>query len=143
MVESKSIHELKIGDSAQMTKTITDEVIDYFAKATGDFNPLHLDSSFAEKTVFKGRVAHGILSVGLISAVLGNILPGYGTIYLSQEVKFISPVRIGDQITARVEVMEIIPEKNRVKFKTICINQDDKLVVDGVAWVMPPQKGND
>ena len=140
MPEGKSIHELKIGDSAQISKTITEADIELFAKATGDFNPVHLDQAYAEKTMFKGRIAHGLLSVGLLSSILGNILPGHGTIYLSQEVKFLAPVRIGDTITAGVEVIELISEKNRAKFRTTCINQDGKLVVDGIAWAMPPKK---
>ena len=140
MSESKSIHELKIGDSAQISKTITEVDIELFAKATGDFNPVHLDQAYAEKTMFRGRIAHGLLSVGLLSTVLGNILPGHGTIYLSQEVKFLAPVKIGDTITARVEVNELIPEKNRVRFRTTCMNQDGKMVVDGIAWAMPPKK---
>jgi 3-hydroxybutyryl-CoA dehydratase len=140
MTKGKSIDELKIGDSAQISKTITEEVINDFARATGDFNPIHLDQAYAEKTIFKGRIAHGLLSVGLLSSILGNILPGHGTIYLSQEVKFLAPVRIGDTLTARVEVIELIPDKNRAKFKTICMNQDGKIVVDGIAWAMPPKK---
>jgi 3-hydroxybutyryl-CoA dehydratase len=140
MSEGKSIHELKIGDSAQISKTISESDIELFARATGDFNPIHLDQAYAEQTSFKGRIAHGLLSVGLLSAVLGNILPGYGTIYLSQEVKFLAPVRIGDTLTAQVEVIELIPEKNRAKFKTTCTNQDGKEVVDGIAWGMPPKK---
>jgi len=140
MPEGKSIHELKIGDSAETTKTITESDIELFARATGDFNPVHLDQAYAEKTSFRGRIAHGLLSVGLLSASLGNTLPGHGTIYLSQEVKFLAPVKIGDTITARVEVMELTPEKNRVKFRTTCMNQEGKIVVDGVAWVMPPLK---
>jgi 3-hydroxybutyryl-CoA dehydratase len=140
MPGGKSIQELRIGASAQISKTITEADIELFAKATGDFNPVHLDQAYAEKTPFKERIAHGLLSVGLFSTILGNILPGHGTIYLSQEVKFLAPVKIGDTITARVEVMELIPEKNRVKFRTSCMNQDGKLVVDGVAWVMPPLK---
>ena len=138
MVKGKSIDELKVGDSAEISKTITETYINNFANVTGDFNPVHLDQAYAEKTVFKGRIAHGLLSVGLLSNVLGNILPGHGTIYLSQEVKFLAPVRIGDTITARVEVLELLPEKNRVKFRTICTNQDGKVVVDGIAWGMPP-----
>jgi 3-hydroxybutyryl-CoA dehydratase len=140
MTEGKSIHELKIGDSAQISKTITEADIELFARATGDFNPVHLDQAYAEKTMFKGRIAHGLLSIGLLSSILGNILPGHGTIYLSQEVKFLAPVRIGDTITAGVEVIELISEKNRAKFRTTCINQDGKLVVDGIAWAMPPKK---
>ena len=109
----KSIDELKVGDSAQTSKTITEKDINDFAGVTGDFNPVHLDQAYAEKTIFKGRIAHGLLSVGLLSAVLGNILPGHGTIYISQEIKFLAPVRMGDTITAEVEVLELIQEKNR------------------------------
>jgi 3-hydroxybutyryl-CoA dehydratase len=140
MVEGKSIDELKVGDSAKISKTITETDIENFARATGDFNPIHLDQAYAEKTIFKERIAHGLLSVGLLSSILGNILPGHGTIYLSQEVRFLAPVRIGDTITARVEVIELIPEKNRAKFKTTCINQDGKEVVEGTAWGMPPTR---
>ena len=142
-VEGKSIDEIKIGDSAEWARTVTEDDISLFAKATGDFNPVHLDQSYAEKTLFKGRIAHGLLSLGYISTVLGNILPGHGTIYLSQEVKFLGPVRIGDTITARVEVTELHPEKNRAKFKTVCFNQEGKIVVDGAAWVMPPKRGSE
>jgi 3-hydroxybutyryl-CoA dehydratase len=140
MNQGKSIHELKVGDSAQISKIITETDINDFAKVTGDFNPLHLDQAYAENTFFKGRIAHGLLSVGLLSSILGNILPGHGTIYLSHEIKFLAPVRIGDTITAKVEVIELVPEKNRAKFKTICMNQDGKEVVDGIAWAMPPAK---
>ena len=140
ITKGKSIHQLKIGDSAQISKTITEKDINDFARVTGDFNPLHLDQAYAEKTIFKGRIAHGLLSVGFLSTVLGNILPGHGTIYLSQEIKFLAPVRIGDTITAKVEVLELISEKNRAKFRTICVNQEGKMVVDGVAWAMPPKK---
>lgn len=139
MQEGKSVYELKIGDSAQISKTITEFDIELFARATGDFNPIHLDQTYAERTMFKGRIAHGLLSVGLLSTILGNILPGHGTIYLSQEVKFLAPVKIGDTITARVEVIELIPGKNRAKFRTSCLNQDGKIVVDGIAWAMPPK----
>ena len=131
---------MRIGASAQIVKTITEGDIELFARATGDFNPVHLDATYAEKTMFKGRIAHGLLSVGFFSTILGNILPGHGTIYLSQEVKFLAPVRIGDTVTAKVDLIELIPEKNRAKFRTICTNQDGKLVVDGIAWTMPPRK---
>jgi 3-hydroxybutyryl-CoA dehydratase len=140
MARGKSIHELKVGDSAEISKTITETDINDFARVTGDFNPVHLDQAYAEKTIFKGRIAHGALSIGFLSSVMGNMLPGHGTIYLSQEVKFLAPVRIGDTLTAKVETIELIPEKNRVKFRTTCINQDGKIVVEGVAWTMPPKK---
>jgi 3-hydroxybutyryl-CoA dehydratase len=138
-MKGKSIDEMKVGDSAQISEIITEEMINDFAKATGDFNPIHMDQAYAEKTFFKERIAHGVLSIGLLSAVLGNILPGHGTIYLSQEVKFLAPVRIGDTVTARVEVIELIPEKNRAKFRTTCTNQEGQMVVDGTAWAMPPK----
>ena len=140
ITKGKSIHQLKIGDSAQISKTITEKDINDFARVIGDFNPIHTDQAYAEKTPFKGRIAHGALSIGLFSNILGNILPGHGSIYLSHEIKFLAPVRIGDTITATVEVIELIPEKNRAKFRTICVNQEGKMVVDGVAWAMPPKK---
>ena len=140
MAEGKTIDDLKVGNRAQFSKRITEADIDSFGRATGDLNPVHFDEAYARETVFKGRIAHGILSLGLISAVFGNILPGPGTIYLSQEVRFLAPVRIGDTLTAQVEVLEVVPEKNRVKFKTVCINQNGQEVVTGVAWVMPPQE---
>ena len=136
----KSISELKLGDAAEITRLITEELVNDFARVIGDFNPVHTDRAYAEKTMFKGKIAHGALSIGFLSTVLGNILPGHGTIYLSQEIKFLAPVRIGDTITVKVEVVELIPQKNRAKFRTTCINQDGKLVVDGVAWGMPPRK---
>jgi 3-hydroxybutyryl-CoA dehydratase len=134
----KSIDQLKSGDSAQLSKVVSEEVIHDFAKATGDFNPIHLDQAYAEKTRFKGRIAHGALSIGYISSVLANLLPGPGSIYLSQEIKFLAPVRIGDTLTAKVEVIELIPDKNRAKFRTTCTNQKGEVVADGTAWIMPP-----
>ena len=135
----KSINELKLGDSAEITKLITEELVNDFARVIGDFNPVHTDQAYAEKTQFKGKIAHGTLSVGLLSTVLGNILPGHGTIYLSHEVKFLTPVRIGDTLTVRVEVVELTPEKNRAKLRTTCTNQNMQMVVDGMAWAMPPK----
>ena len=141
MPEGKTIRKMKVGDSAQVTRTITEEIVNEFARVTGDTNPVHTDPTYAEKTMLKGRIAHGVYSLGIFSTILGNILPGYGTIYLSQEVKFLAPVRIGDTIHARVEVIELFTEKNRVKFRTTCTNQEGKVVVDGMAWAMPPRKG--
>jgi len=140
MDNGKCISELKIGDSAEMTRVITDELVLDFARVIGDFNPIHLDQDYAQKTAFKGKIAHGALSIGLLSNILGNILPGHGTIYLSHEITFLAPVRIGDTLTVRVEVVELIPEKNRAKFRTTCVNQEGTIVVDGFAWAMPPQK---
>jgi len=139
MIEGKTINGLKVGDSAQISKTITEAVVNDFARAIGDFNPIHTDQAYAEKTPFKGKIAHGALSIGLLSSVIGNILPGHGTIYLTHEIKFLAPVRIGDTLTVRVDVVELIPQKNRAKLRTTCANQDGKLVVDGMAWAMPPK----
>jgi 3-hydroxybutyryl-CoA dehydratase len=140
MTRGKFIDEIKVGDSAEISNTITEKTIKDFAEATGDFNPVHLDQAYAEKTYFKGRIAHGVLSVGYISSVMGNLLPGPGGILLSQDVKFLAPVRIGDTVTAKVEVIEVIPAKNRIKVKTTCTNQKGQVVVEGTAWSLCPQK---
>jgi 3-hydroxybutyryl-CoA dehydratase len=136
----KTINELTIGDKASFEKTITETDIYLFAGITGDLNPVHVNQLEAEKTIFKGRIAHGILVSGLISTVLGMYLPGPGTIYLEQNLKFLAPVRIGDTIKAEVEVVEKFQEKNRIKLKTMCYNQEGKTVIDGWAIVMPPTK---
>ncbi|EGD52800.1 MaoC family dehydratase [Thermoanaerobacter thermohydrosulfuricus] len=136
----KTINELKIGDKDYFEKTITETDVYLYAGITGDFNPAHINQVASEKTMFKGRIAHGMLTAGLISAVLGTKLPGPGTIYLGQELKFTKPVRIGDTIKAEVEVVEIIPEKNRVKLKTICTNQNNEVVLEGMATVLAPKE---
>ena len=136
----KTINELKIGDKDYFEKTITETDVYLYAGITGDFNPAHINQVASEKTMFKGRIAHGMLTAGLISAVLGTKLPGPGTIYLDQELKFTKPVRIGDTIKAEVEVVEIIPEKNRVKLKTICTNQNNEVVLEGMATVLAPKE---
>ncbi|HQN18392.1 MAG TPA: MaoC family dehydratase, partial [Syntrophobacteraceae bacterium] len=123
-MQGKSIAELKVGDTAEFSKTISETDVYLYAGVSGDLNPAHINESYAQKTFFKTRIAHGMLSAGFISAVLGMQLPGPGTIYLRQELNFKAPVRIGDTVTARAEVMEIILEKNRVRLKTTCINQE-------------------
>lgn len=128
--------ELKVGMTDCITKTITAEDIDKFAEVSLDENPVHLDEEYASKTIFKKRIAHGILVSGLISAVLGTKLPGEGAIYMGQELKFMAPVYIGDTITATVEIIELIAEKNRVVCNTICTNQDGKQVIVGKATLL-------
>ena len=128
--------DIKIGDKSSFMKTISDYDIVSFARITGDFNPVHLDAEFASKTPFKERIAHGILSGSIISTVLGTKLPGPNTIYLSQNFKFLLPVKIGDTIKATVEVVEKRDDKNIIKLKTQVRNQDEELVVDGEAVVM-------
>ena len=138
-MKGKTIEELNIGDTASFEKTITETDVYLYAGITGDLNPAHINQVEAEKTMFKGRIAHGMLSSGLISAVLGMYLPGPGTIYLGQELKFLAPVKIGDTVKAEAEVIEINSEKKRVKLKTTCTNQEGTVVIDGVATVMPPR----
>lgn len=137
-MKGKSIGELREGDFAQFSKTVTEADVVLFAGITGDFNPAHMDEVWASKTRFQGRIVHGIFSAGLISAAIGTRLPGPGTIYLTQELKFLAPVRIGDTLTARVEIVEILDRRNRLKLSTQVRNQEGTLVVDGNAWVMPP-----
>jgi len=128
----------KVGDTAEMSKTVTEEDIVLFAKVTGDHNPVHVSREFAEKTRFGERIAHGMLSAGLISAVIGMKLPGPGCLYLSQTLNFRGPVKIGDEITAHVEVAEVISEK-RLRLKTECRNQRSETVLDGEAIIVPPR----
>ena len=129
---------LKIGDSAERVKTITSEDVWNFAAATGDMNPVHLDDSYAAGTRFGRRIAHGMLTGGIISAILGNDMPGPGTVYLGQEFKFKAPVFIGDTITARVEVVKYREDKRITTFRTTCTNQDGVLVLEGEAVVIAP-----
>lgn len=135
----KTINEMKVGDAAEFAKTVSESDIYLYAGVTGDLNPAHINEEYAQGTFFKTRIAHGLLTAGYISAVLGTQLPGLGTVYIKQELRFLAPVRIGDTVTARVEVTEIIKEKNRVVLKTTCMNQDGKLVLEGQALVSPPK----
>ena len=134
-----TIQEMKIGDSASTAKTISEADVYLFAGITGDHNPAHINEEASKKTAFGGRIAHGILTAGLISAVLAMKLPGPGTIYLGQELKFTKPVRFGDTVTATATVSEIVAEKNIVKLETICTNQNGEVVIKGMATVMPPK----
>lgn len=138
-MRGKTMEEIHIGDSAECAKTVSETDVYLYAGVTGDLNPAHVNEAYAQNTFFKTRIAHGMLSAGFISAALGMYLPGPGTIYLRQELNFMAPVRIGDTITARVEVVEKNEEKNRVKLRTTCTNQEGKIVIDGEALVMPPK----
>ena len=135
----RTIDTINIGDSASLSKTVTETDVYLFAGITGDLNPAHTNEVAASKTMFGGRIAHGMLSAGFISAVLGMQLPGPGTIYLGQELKFTKPVRIGDTVTATCTVVEKDDAKNRLKLETICTNQDGDIVVKGMATVMSPK----
>ena len=126
----------KVGDSAEITKTIEQEDIDAFARVTGDHNPVHVDEEFAKTTRFGKRIAHGMLTASLISAVLANELPGEGSVYLGQTLQFVAPVFPGDEITARVTVKEMREDKPIVKLETVCVNQRDEVVIRGEATVL-------
>jgi 3-hydroxybutyryl-CoA dehydratase len=123
--------DFHIGEQASLTKTVTESDVTTFARLIGDMNPIHIDDDYARKSRFGRRVAHGALTGGLISAVLGNKLPGPGSIYLSQQIEFLAPVFVGDTLTAVVEVTSWRPEKRIVTFKTDAYNQEDKQVVTG------------
>ncbi|HEX4936497.1 MAG TPA: MaoC family dehydratase [Gemmatimonadaceae bacterium] len=129
---------LQVGQSAEFAKTVTESDVVLFAGISGDFNPAHVNAVEAAKSRFKERIAHGMLSAGFISACIAMKLPGPGTVYLSQSLKFTRPVRIGDTVTARVEVTEWHEEKRRARLATTCRNQDGEVVIDGEAMVMVP-----
>lgn len=135
----RTIDTIQIGDSASFTKTVTESDIILYAGISGDFNPAHMDAEHAKTTMFGQRIAHGMLSAGFISNVLGNQLPGPGTIYMGQELRFVKPVYIGDTVTATATVVEKIEEKNRLKLETVVTNQKGEAVITGMATVMPPK----
>lgn len=134
------LEDIVVGQSAEFGKTITEADVVLFAGVTGDFNPVHVDAVAAARSRFGGRIAHGMLSAGLISATIASRLPGPGSIYLTQTLRFTAPVRIGDTVTARVSVVEIIASKRRVRLSTVCRNQDGLTVLDGEATVLVPEE---
>lgn len=140
MSDAVCFEDLAPGHKASTGKTITEADILMFAAVSTDTNPVHLDAEAAAGSMFKQRVAHGMLSAGLISAVLGTKLPGPGTIYLSQTLRFRAPVKIGDTVTATVEVTELDPEKKRATLRTVC-TVGGKPVIEGEAVVIPPSRG--
>ena len=128
--------DFKVGEKASMTKEITASDITSMAEITGDFNPIHIDEEFASKSRFQGRIAHGVLSAGLISAVLGMHLPGPGAIFLRQTLKYLNPVRVGDTLTAQVEVSKWRPDRKIITLETLCLNQDGDTVLEGEAVLL-------
>ena len=133
------LEDLSVGQTDALTYTVTEDTIVQFAEVSGDANPVHLDEAYAATTPFKGRIAHGMLSAAYISAVLGTKLPGPGTVYMSQALRFKRPVRIGDVVTARATVSAIDTEKARVTLETVCL-VNDKPVLEGEAMVMVPRR---
>jgi acyl dehydratase len=136
----KTIAELHEGDHAELTRAVDPADVASFVDAVGDHNPLHADPAYAATTPFKTPIAPGIFTAGMISAVIGTRLPGPGSIYLSQDLTFLRPVRAGDTITARVEVAELVRGRNRVRLKTVCTNQGGEEVLVGEAWVLPARQ---
>lgn len=136
------IDELEIGMMRHVTKEVTNRDIELFAEVSTDRNPVHLDDDYANDTIFKGRIAHGMLTAGLISAVIGEQLPGHGTIYMGQNLAFLAPVRPGDVVRAEVTVMEIDRAKRRVILKTECL-VDGEPVLKGEAKVLAPKAKSD
>lgn len=131
------VEDLEIGMTRSLTKEVTDLDIELFAQVSTDHNPVHLDDEYAMDTIFEGRIAHGMLTAGLLSAVIGEQLPGHGTVYLGQSLKFLAPVRPGDVVTAEVEVLDIDYAKRRVRLDTRCL-VDGKPVLKGEATVLAP-----
>ena len=127
--------EIRIGEYAEVVHRVTENDIKSFGKLSGDYNPLHFDETWAKKTMFGGRIAHGILTAAFISTAIGMSLPGPGTVYIGQQMRFLKPVRIGDTVTARVEVIQKNDDKERLTLKTTCKNQDGVVVLDGEATV--------
>ena len=139
-MEGISIDQLTVGQSSSFAKTISESDVYLFAGVTGDVNPAHINESYAAGTSFGTRIAHGMLSAGLISAVIGTQLPGPGTIYVAQQLKFTAPVHIGDTVTATATIRELLPERNRAVIETVCTRQDGAVVIRGEATVMPPKR---
>lgn len=133
-----AIESLVVGQSVEVPTVVTAHMVELFAEATGDRNPVHLDEEFAAKTKFGGRIAHGMLTAGFVSAAIASKLPGPGSIYMGQTLRFTRPVKLGDTVTVKLEVVEIIAEKKRVRLSTVCTNQNGETVMEGEATVMVP-----
>jgi 3-hydroxybutyryl-CoA dehydratase len=139
-LKSKTFKELEIGDQGQFTKTVTERDIILFGETSGDVNPVHFDEAYASKTLFKGRIAHGMWSASLISTCIGTVMPGPGSIYLGQTLDFKLPVRLGDTLTALVTIDQKIDAKKILIIDCVVTNQNGEVVVCGEAKVMPPRK---
>ena len=132
--------QLGVGKTYETRIIITEQMVENFARTTGDYNPIHVDEDYARGTIFKTRVVHGMLHAGLISGIVGTRFPGPGTIYLAQTLKFLKPVLIGDEVTYRLKILEYLKKKNRLRLETVCINQKSEAALTGEALVMPPNK---
>lgn len=137
---SYTIDTLKVGETSSLSRTVTETDVVMYGGLSGDLNPAHFDEVTSSQGYFGGRIAHGMLTASYISAVLGMQLPGPGTIYLKQELKFTAPVRFGDTVTATATVIEVNQEKKRVTLRTECHNNKGEMVLTGEAVVIPPSK---
>lgn len=136
----RSINELVVGDAAELSREVSARDIAAFVSLVGDQNPVHSDAAFMGRTHFQEPIVPGMWTAALISAVIGTLLPGPGSIYAAQALRFLKPVKVGETITARVEVVELLPDRNRVRLETICVNQRGERVLSGEAWVLPPKR---
>ena len=135
----KTIQQMQVGDKAELRKTFVEQDVAEFARVSGDSNPAHMDENYAKTTQFKTRIVHGMLAGSLFSALLGTDLPGVGTIYTGQTLKFTRPVHFGEEITASVTVKELNAERNRAVFECLAVNPQGEPVIVGEATVMPPK----
>ncbi len=136
----RPIETLTVGDADELTREALAEDVAAFLRIVGDHNPVHSDATFMRETIFAEPIVPGMWTAALISSVIGTRLPGPGAIYASQALTFLRPVKIGDRVTARVKVVEVLPERNRVRLQTTCANQRGELVLAGEAWVLPPKQ---
>ncbi|EDP64243.1 MaoC family protein [alpha proteobacterium BAL199] len=136
-VKQYFLEDLEVGMRAEYERVVTQDMIESFAEVSGDHNPLHLDDNYAKDTIFKGRIAHGLLSAAFISKVFGTVMPGKGSVYISQTLRFLAPVRIGDTVLTVVEVTAIDRDKKRVSFKSRC-KVGSTVVIDGDALILVP-----
>jgi acyl dehydratase len=134
----KSIKDFYVGQTAELMHQYSENDVNMFAEISGDHNPIHLDAEYAKESIFGKKIVFGFLSGSLISAVLGNVLPGEGSIYMNQTLSFLRPVFIGDTITAKVVISEINEEKKRILLDTVCTNQNGKTVIEGTALMYYP-----
>lgn len=138
-MNGRAIDQLALGDAAELSRDVKSEEITMFVHLVGDRNPVHSDAALMGQTRFGEPIVPGMWTAALVSAVIGTRLPGSGSIYASQDLRFLRPVKVGDTITARVEVVELVAERNRVRLKTTCTNQRGEDVLSGEAWVLPPR----
>lgn len=139
-LENRTYAEIQPGEAASISRTVSEQDIQLFAALTGDVNPAHLDHDYAANSMFGGVIAHGMFGGAMFSTVLGTVLPGPGTIYLGQTIRFTRPVKPGDRLTATVSCREKFDDKQRVIFDCVCVNQDGKAVIKGEAEVIAPSE---